>query len=150
MVRRRLGQGVLVVCVWLGVLAPGIAQAAPSVVVSPTSGSPGHGLTVTGGGWPAGNLVVVQIGSTGFGTDIVCELTAGSGGTIAGTKSNGNCQVPNVPAGTRTLVAIDDQNQTIKATGANFTVVPGLRLTPANAQAGTPASPGAAVTIQGA
>jgi hypothetical protein len=105
-------------------------------------------LTVSGKGWPAGNAIFVQIGSTTFDTDVVCPLAASATGTISGTLAANNCRVPNVPAGTRTLVAIDEQNQGVKATGV-FTVVPGLTLTPSGASAGTPASPGAVLTMQG-
>ena len=94
----------------------------PHVSVSPTSGTPGTGLTVTGGGWLPGDLVFVQIGSTTFNTDDVCELTVGSDGTIAGNKPGSGCQVPNVPAASQPLVAIDDQNQGVQATGTSFTV----------------------------
>jgi hypothetical protein len=106
-------------------------------------------LTVSGHGWTAGDTIFVQIGSSTFDTDVVCALTASSDGTIAGTQPNGNCTVPNVPAGSRSLVAIDEQNQSLTATGTSFTVKPVLVLTPANSAAGAPASPGVTVTVQG-
>ena len=146
---RRFGWAVLIACAVSG-LAPALAQAAPSVAVSPGSGSPGHTLSVTGGGWTAGDTIFVQIGSTTFNTDDVCELTASPDGTIRGTKPNGGCQVPNVPDGSRTLFAIDQQKESVTATGTAFTVTPALTLTPSNASAGTPASPGASVSVQGA
>jgi hypothetical protein len=133
--------------------ALGLRAAGPTttrtVVVTPITGSPGRGLTVTGHGWTAGDTIFVQIGSSTFDTDVVCALTASSDGTIAGTQPNGNCTVPNVPAGTRPLVAIDEQNQTLTATGTSFTVKPVLVLTAANSSAGLPASPGVTVTVQG-
>jgi hypothetical protein len=79
-------------------------------------------LTVTGSNWTAGDTIFVQIGSSAFDADMVCALTASPEGTIAGTKPNGNCQVPRVPAGSQTLVAIDQQNQGVIATGAKFNV----------------------------
>ena len=121
----------------------------PTVTVSPTTGSPGRGLTVSGNGWPVGDTIFVQIGSSSFDTDVACTLTADSDGMISGNQPNGGCQVPNVPAGARSLVAIDGSNQTITATGASFTVTPGLVLTPANSSTGFPASPGTTVTVQG-
>jgi hypothetical protein len=123
---------------------------APKVSVSPGSGAPGHGLTLSGVGWPSGDTVFIQIGSTTFDTDVVCALTASSDGTIAGTKGTGNCQVPNVPAGSRVLYAVDEQNQGVSANGTAYTVLAGLTLTPSGASAGTAASPGATVNIQGA
>ena len=71
---------------WL--LTPGLARAAtPTVSVSPTSGTPGTGLTVSGSGWPAGDEVFVQIGSATFGSDVVCALVADSTGKISGTHA---------------------------------------------------------------
>lgn len=145
---RRLGGLVFVACV-IGAVTPAVAAAAPTVAVSPGSGAPGGALVVTGGGWHAGDEILVQIGSATFDADVVCVLTASSDGTIAGNKPNGNCQVPDVPNGSRSLVAIDEQNQSVKAVGTAFTVNAGVVLTPAGAVAGTPASPGATVSIQG-
>jgi hypothetical protein len=78
------------------------------IAVSPTSGSPGTGLTVSGSGWPAGDTVFVQIGSTSFDSDVVCVLVASSTGKISGIPAS--CVVPNVPNGTQPLVGIDEQN----------------------------------------
>ena len=133
--------------------APNVGSAslrvyAPTVTLSPSSGVAGHGLTVSGGGWPAGDLIFVQIGSSSFGTDVACELTAGSDGSIAGNQAGNNCQVPNVPKGSEPLVSIDDQQRAVMAT-SSYAVSPALVLTPANASAGSPASPGTTVTIQG-
>ncbi len=73
MTRFHVGRGALVAVAWLCVLAPGLARAAaPTVVVSPTSGSPGRGLTVTGSNWTAGDAIFVQLGSTTFDTNVVC------------------------------------------------------------------------------
>jgi hypothetical protein len=94
----------------------------PTVVVSPTSGAPARGLTVSGSGWPAGDSIFVQIGSSTFDADVVCVLTASDDGTIAGNQSGNSCQVPNVTTGSQPLVAIDEQSQGVRATGANFTV----------------------------
>jgi hypothetical protein len=104
-------------------------------------------LTVSGSGWPAGDSIFVQIGSATFGTDVVCVLVASSGGAISGPPAD--CPVPTVPAGSQQLVAIDDQNQGVKATGTAFKVVAGLTLTPSGAVAGAPVSPGTTVSITG-
>ena len=146
---RRFGWAVLIASA-VSAFAPALAQAAPNVSVSPGSGSPGHTLSVTGAGWTAGDSIFVQIGSTTFDTDVVCVLTATPDGTIRGTQATGNCAVPNVPDGSRTLFAIDQQKESVTATGTAFTVTPGLTLTPSNSTVGTPASPGATVSIQGA
>jgi hypothetical protein len=119
----------------------------PTVSVTPTSGSPGTQLTVSGGGWPAGDLIFVQTGSSQFDVDVVCAATADASGTIA--LGSTSCPVPNVPAGTYPLVAIDDQMQAVRTTGANFTVSPTLVLTPQHSGVGAPASPGAIVSVQG-
>jgi IPT/TIG domain len=128
---------------------PKAPNVTPTVTLSASTGAPGKGLTVNGSGWPAGNTIFVQIGSTTFNTDDVCELTASSDGLITGNQPNGNCQVPNVPAGSRTLFAIDEQSMGTNVTGTSFTVTPVLVVTPANSSAGSPASPGATATIQG-
>ena len=101
--------------------------------VSPTSAAPGHGLTLSGSGWPAGDTIFVQIGSTTFDTEVVCALVASPDGTIAGNKTNGNCAIPNAPAGSRVLFAIDQQNQGVIANGTTYKVIPGLTLTPSGA-----------------
>src|SRR4029077_8405976 len=122
---------------------PGVARAAsPTITVNPTSGSPGRGLAVRGANWPAGNQIFVQIGSTVFDTDVVCVLTVASDGAIGGNQPNGGCQVPNVPAGTQPMIAIDDQQQGVRTIAATFKVTPVLVMTPAGAIAGSPASPG--------
>jgi hypothetical protein len=94
----------------------------PTVAVSPTSGLPGAGLTVSGGGWPAGDSIFVQIGSNVFDTDVACVLTANLNGQILGNKSSSSCQVPSVGIGSQPLVAIDEQSQGVLAKGANFKV----------------------------
>lgn len=94
----------------MALLLPGIARAAaPALAVSPTSGSPGTGLTVSGSGWPAGDTVFIQIGSASFDSDVVCVLTANAGGKISGTQAANSCQVPNVANGVQPLVGIDEQ-----------------------------------------
>ena len=117
--------------------------------VSPTSGTPGTGLTVSGSGWPAGDEVFVQIGSATFGSDVVCALVADSTGKISGTHAGNACAVPNVPNGTQPLVAIDGQNQGVVAHSTSFVVKAALVLTPANSSAGTPASPGTSISAVG-
>jgi hypothetical protein len=92
-----------------------------TATVTPTSGSPGAGLTVTGSGWPAGDTIFVQIGSTSFDTDIVCVLTANASGAISGTPAANGCEVPNVATGTQPLVGIDEQGLGIVSHGT-FTV----------------------------
>ena len=132
---------------WL--LTPGLARAAtPTVSVSPTSGTPGTGLAVSGSGWPAGDEVFVQIGSATFDNDVVCVLVADSTGKISGTDAANGCAVPNVPNGTQPLVAIDAQNQGVVA-HSSFVVKAGLVLTPANSSAGAPASPGTSISAVG-
>ena len=79
-------------------------------------------LTVSGTGFPVGDIVFVQIGSSTFDADVVCDLAVSEDGTIAGNKSNGNCQVPSVSTGAEPLVAIDQQNQGVIAKGTNFNV----------------------------
>jgi hypothetical protein len=86
-----------------------------TATVSPTSGSPGTGLTVSGSGWPAGDAIFVQIGSTSFDNDVVCVLTASATGKISGTQASNGCVVPGVPNGTQPLVGIDEQNQGVVA-----------------------------------
>jgi len=94
----------------------------PKISVSPTSGAPGAELTVSGTGWITGDTVFVQIGSSTFDSEVVCVLTASEDGTIIGNKTNGDCQVPSVATGLQPLVAIDQQNQGVIATGAKFNV----------------------------
>ena len=93
-----------------------------TIKVTPTSGVPGTGLTVTGTGWPAGDAIFVQIGSTAFDTDVACVLTVAADGTIAGNKPGSGCQVPNVPTGNQPLYAVDDQHPGVAAKGAVFKV----------------------------
>jgi hypothetical protein len=134
----------------LALLAPEMAAAAPAVTVSPTSGTPGAGLTVSGTGWTAGHQIFVQIGNASLGTNVVCVLTANGGGKISGDQLTAGCQVPTtVPAGVRAVTAIDSSNTAVVAHGANFTVKPTLVLTPANGIQGGPASPGTTVTVAG-
>jgi hypothetical protein len=112
----------LVAFVGMALLVPGIARAAaPSLAVSPTTGSPGTGLTVSGSGWPAGDAIFVQIGSTSFDTDVVCVLTANASGAISGTQAANGCVVPNVPSGSQPLVGVDEQSLGV-VSHASFTV----------------------------
>jgi hypothetical protein len=137
---------ILTVLIGFALVAPGIARAGtPALALSPATGSPGTAETVTGSGWPAGDLIFVQIGSTTFDSDVVCALTANSSGMIA--AANG-CPVPNVAHGSQPLVAIDDQQQSITFDGS-FAVTAGFSVTPANASAGAATSPGTVVTAVG-
>jgi hypothetical protein len=77
---------------------------------------------VSGSGWPAGDTIFIQIGSSTFDNDVACTLTASSDGTIAGNQPNGGCVVPSIATGSQPLVAIDEQNQGVVAKGAAFTV----------------------------
>jgi hypothetical protein len=94
----------------------------PSISVSPTSGAPSAGLTVSGAGFPAGDSIFVQIGSTNFDQDVVCAIIAAPDGTIAGNQASNSCTVPSVPTGSHPLVAIDEQQEGVRAFGTNFTV----------------------------
>ena len=139
---------IFAVMIGFALVAPGIAQAAtPALTLSPASGSPGTGETISGSGWTAGDSIFIQIGSTTFDTDVVCALTASQAGTIAGTGANG-CVVPNVQHGSEPLVAIDEQHQSI-VFQSTFAVTPSFTVTPANAGAGAPTSPGTVVTAVG-
>jgi hypothetical protein len=89
----------------------------PTIIVSPTSGSPGTALTVTGGGWPAGDGVTVKIGSGS-----VCTLTVDGIGNIHGDNPTNGCQVPNVATGSEPLTAVDNSDSSVGATGSSFTV----------------------------
>ena len=107
-----LGIALVLICTGFALFAPGLARAvAPTVSVSPVTGSPGTGLTVSGSGWPAGDEVFVQIGSATFDNDVVCVLIASSTGKISGTQAANGCVIPNVPNGTQPLVGIDDEKQ---------------------------------------
>jgi IPT/TIG domain len=127
---------------------------APHVTVSSSTGTStgasGRVVTVTGSGWPKGDLIFVQIGSSTFDASgfVVCDLTASSDGTIAGNQSSNNCTVPHTAKGTQPLVAIDDQHQGVVAT-STFKVTPALELTPAHSALGSPASVGVTVSIMG-
>ena|ERR1700688_243434 len=111
-----------VTLVLFSLLAPRVAWAvSPTISVSPTSAAPGAGLTVSGAGWPAGDSIFVQIGSTTFDQDVVCSTAARPNGTISASQATNNCVVPNVHVGSQPLVAIDEQQQGVRATGT-FTV----------------------------
>src|SRR6516164_8193284 len=119
---------------------------AVTVAVSPSSGSPGTGLTVSGSGWPAGDAVFVQIGSTSFDSDVACVLVASPTGNISGIPAS--CVVPNVPHGTQPLVGIDEQNQGVVA-HSTFAVKGGFAMTPGGGAVGSPSSPGTTVSALG-
>jgi len=120
---KRVAIAAVATLVWFSLLAPKVAwSVSPTIAVSPTSGAPGAGLTVSGAGFPAGDSIFVQIGSTSFDQDVVCVITAAPDGTISGNKASNNCVVPNVPVGSQPLVAIDEQQQGVRATGAKFGV----------------------------
>lgn len=93
----------------------------PTIVVSPTSGPPAMALHVTGVGWPASLPVLIQIGSTAFGSDGVCLLYANASGVLSSTASDG-CNVPYGPTASQPLIAYDYYHQGVLAKGANFTV----------------------------
>jgi hypothetical protein len=132
--------------VGMALLVPGIARAAaPSLAVSPTSASPGTGLTVSGSGWPAGATVFVQIGSSSFDTDVVCVLTASASGAVSGTQAANGCVVPDVPNGSQPLAGIDEQSMSTVSHGT-FTVSAGFALTPGQGQVGSASGPGTTVS----
>lgn len=136
----------LIAFVGVALLVPAVARAAaPSLAASPTSGSPGTGLTVSGSGWPAGGTVFVQIGSASFDTDVVCVLTANASGAVSGTQAANGCVVPNVPHGSQPLVGIDEQSMTTVSHGT-FAVTAGFAITPGQGQLGSPSSPGTTVS----
>jgi hypothetical protein len=136
----------LVAFVGAALLLPGVARAAaPSLATSPTTGSPGTGLTVSGSGWPAGATVFVQIGSTSFDTDVVCVLTANASGAVSGSQATNGCVVPNVPHGSEPLVGIDEQSMGTVSHGT-FAVTAGFAITPGQGQVGSPSSPGTTVS----
>jgi len=92
-----------------------------TATVTPTSGAVGTGLTVSGGGWPAGDTISIQIGSTSFDTDVACVLTANASGKISGTQAANGCVVPNVAKGAQPLVGLDEQSLGVVSHGS-FTV----------------------------
>lgn len=51
----RVRRAIFVVFVLAGLLPPGVISAAPAATLSPTSGPPGTGVTVTGSGWTPNN-----------------------------------------------------------------------------------------------
>jgi hypothetical protein len=118
----------------------------PTISLSPTSGKPGDGVTVSGSGWPAGDFIFVQIGPN---IGSVCGITAASDGTINATKETNGCTVPNVPAGGESAAGVDNSARSVTASAGTFTVSPVLLLTPSAESQGGPASPGATVTIAG-
>lgn len=102
-------------------VAPTAAWAAgPSISVSPTTGTAGDPLTVSGAGWPAGDDIQVQIGGA-----TVCQLVASAQGSISGDGANG-CRVPpGLSAGSYALTADDLTNGSEQAAGPSFTVPAG-------------------------
>jgi hypothetical protein len=130
----------------MALLAPGLAHAAtPSLTASPSTASPGTGLTISGSGWTAGDSIFVQIGSASFDTDVACVLTADSSGKISGTQAANGCVVPNVPNGSQPLVGIDEQSMSNVSHGT-FAVTGGFAVTPGQGQIGSPTSPGTSVS----
>jgi PKD repeat protein len=113
--------------------APAAQATAASVSVLPTSGDPGVGLTVSGSGWVANDVIQVRIGGSS-----VCSLTADSGGSISSSAST-PCQVPSgIPHGSQPLTALDVTDGTTGATGASFTITPFASFTaPSSVAVGT-------------
>ena len=121
----RLPRTALPLATLIAVLLPAapVAWAAPvtpSIAVSPTTGASGAALTVSGAGWPAGDVVQVQIGGL-----TVCQLPASAQESVSGDQSNG-CRVPpGLSAGSYALTAADLMNGSEQATGTSFTIPAG-------------------------
>jgi hypothetical protein len=127
-----------------------LAVYAPSVALTAPGAPAGHGLTVTGSGWPAGDSIYIQIGATTPGNNVACSLSAGRNGTIAGTQYYGGCQVPTtVPGGRYKVYAVDGNNPAIAVTGPYFNLRPALVLTPGQSNAGSPVVAGQTVSVMG-
>jgi hypothetical protein len=106
----------------IGLVVAGATEAAaasPTVVVSPTSTSPGQYVQISGSNWTANTTAVITLNGTGM-----CSINSNASGVLPTTA----CAVPGVPAGARTLLA-EMNNNALTAT-TSVTVSPAITYLP--------------------
>lgn len=97
--------------------------------ISPTSGTVGSTITVTGDGFTGGESVTLHAGSPS--TAAFTTVTANGSGAISATVT-----VPDAPYGTNAIIAIGRASGVDKR--ANFRITPSIQRSPTEGQVGSP------------
>ena len=126
----------LILAVVVGFTGSPVFAATPTISPSPTSGSPGTSVTVSGSGF---NPSETGITVTWDSTTVASGITAGAGGSWSAIFT-----VPASPSGNHTLDAYGAVMQTANVSDVSFYVTPAITINPAKG------SPGNTITVTGA